>query len=143
MWMKFGSPPSYWISGLYFPQGFMTGCLQRHARQYSIPIDTLKVDFELTSIVLIQEEIADVHAISLKDEHSAYKGLMNQEDGVYIHGLFLDAGRIDLVTKRLVNPIPGNKHIYYKTSNYINNMCIIYSRRHVSFVSCHTTSANC
>lgn len=106
--MKFGSPPSYWISGLYFPQGFMTGCLQRHARKYSIPIDSLKVDFELTGTILFQEEIAAAHAISLREEHHAYKGLITQEDGVYIHGLFLDAGRIDLNTKRLVNPLPGN-----------------------------------
>lgn len=105
--MKFGSPPSYWISGLYFPQGFMTGCLQRHARKYGIPIDSLKVDFELTSVVLNQEEIAAVHAISLKEDHRAYKGLTEQDDGVYVHGLFLDAGRIDLVTKRLVDPVPG------------------------------------
>lgn len=111
--MKFGSPPSYWISGLYFPQGFMTGCLQRHARQYSIPIDTLKVDFELTSTVLVQEEIADIHAASLKEDYSAYKDLIKQKDGVYVHGLFLDAGRIDLDTLRLVDPIPGNDHILF------------------------------
>lgn len=105
--MKFGSPPSYWISGLYFPQGFMTGCLQRHARKYSIPIDNLKVDFELTSTIIVQEEIAAVHLISLKEDYKAYKGLMNPDDGVYIHGLFLDAGRVDLDTRRLVDPIPG------------------------------------
>lgn len=85
----------------------MTGCLQRHARKYSIPIDSLKVDFELTNTVLIQEDIAAVHTIELKEDYNAYKGLTKQEDGVYVHGLFLDAGRIDLDTKRLVDPIPG------------------------------------
>jgi len=106
--MKFGSPTSYWISGLYFPQGFITGCLQRHSRKYRIPIDKLKIDFELTNTVLIQDDIAAIHAISLKEEHHAYKDLTKQEDGVYVHGLFLDAGRIDLKSKRLVDPIPGN-----------------------------------
>jgi len=105
--MKFGSPTSYWISGLYFPQGFMTGCLQRHARKYSIPIDDLKVDFELTDTILIQEEIAAVR--DMKEDYKLYKGLLKQEDGVYVHGLFLDAGRIDLNTKRLVDPIPGKQ----------------------------------
>lgn len=112
--MKFGSPPSYWISGLNFPQGFMIGCLQRHARKYSIPIDDLKIDFELTDIVLNQEEIATIRTLSLKEDHQAYKGLVKQEDGVYIHGLFLDAGRIDLSTKRLVDPVPGNTFLVFK-----------------------------
>lgn len=117
--MKFGSPPSYWISGLYFPQGFMTGCLQRHARKYSIPIDSLKVDFELTQIVLLQEEIAAVHAAISREDHNAYQGLQKLEDGVYVHGLFLDAGRIDLNTGRLVDPIPGNNSI--RSSNIIKS----------------------
>lgn len=109
--MKFGSPPSFWISGLYFPQGFMTGCLQRHARKYAIPIDSLKVDFELTQTILVQEEIAGVHAATAKEDNAAYKGLKKLEDGVYIHGLYLDAGRIDLTISRLVDPIPGNNSI--------------------------------
>lgn len=108
IWTKFGNPPSYWISGLYFPQGFITGCLQRHARKYSIPIYSLKFDFELTSTVLSQEEITNLHATSSKKEIHVYKDLTEREDGIYIHGLFLDSGRIDLVSKRLVDPIPGN-----------------------------------
>ncbi|XP_029341080.1 dynein heavy chain 6, axonemal [Acyrthosiphon pisum] len=108
IWMKFGSPPSYWISGLYFPQGFMTGCLQRHARKYAIPIDSLKVDFELTQTILVQEEIAAVHAATAKEDNNAYKGLKKLEDGVYVHGLYLDAGRIDLTTGLLVDPTPGD-----------------------------------
>ena len=31
-WLVNGNPSSYWISGLYFPQGFLTGVLQTHAR---------------------------------------------------------------------------------------------------------------
>lgn len=26
-WLKNGNPPSYWLSGMFFPQGFMTGVL--------------------------------------------------------------------------------------------------------------------
>lgn len=38
-WLTEGNPSSYWISGMYFPQGFLTGVLQTHARQHKIAID--------------------------------------------------------------------------------------------------------
>jgi dynein heavy chain len=31
-WLKNGNPSSYWLPGMFFPQGFMTGVLQTHAR---------------------------------------------------------------------------------------------------------------
>ena len=40
-WLKIGNPNSYWMPGLFFPQGFMTGVLQTHARQHIIAIDKL------------------------------------------------------------------------------------------------------
>lgn len=49
-----------------------------------------------------------MYSTSLKKEIQSYKGLTERDDGVYIHGLFLCAGRIDLTSKRLVDPIPGN-----------------------------------
>merc|ERR1711871_1212480 len=44
-WLRTGAPNCFWISGLYFPQGFMTGMLQTHSRKYAIPIDTLGLQF--------------------------------------------------------------------------------------------------
>ena len=44
------APLSYWMSGFYFPQGFLTGVLQTHARQYKIPIDTLSFKFKVMPI---------------------------------------------------------------------------------------------
>ena len=38
-WLKGGNPNCYWISGLFFPQGFLTGVVQTHARIYQLPID--------------------------------------------------------------------------------------------------------
>jgi len=44
-WLVNGQPNAYWISGFFFPQGFLTGCLQTHARIYKIPIDELAFSF--------------------------------------------------------------------------------------------------
>lgn len=38
------------MSGFYFPQGFLTGVLQAHSRQYKIPIDTLNFKFKVLAI---------------------------------------------------------------------------------------------
>ena len=46
-WLRNGNPNSYWMSGMYFPQGFLTGCLQTHARQYRIAIDQLQFSFSI------------------------------------------------------------------------------------------------
>ena len=32
-WLTKGNPKLYWLSGFFFPQGFMTGVLQMHARR--------------------------------------------------------------------------------------------------------------
>ena len=50
-----------------FPQGFITGMLQTHARKYNIPIDQLKLDFAVSNIVLDQEDIEAVHKLKGKE----------------------------------------------------------------------------
>ena len=49
-WLMMKAPYSYWMSGFYFPQGFLTGVLQTHSRQYKIPIDTLSFKFKVLGI---------------------------------------------------------------------------------------------
>lgn len=49
-WLMNKAPASFWMSGLYFPQGFLTGVLQTHSRQYKIPIDTLNFKFKVMSV---------------------------------------------------------------------------------------------
>ena len=37
------------MPGLFFPQGFLTGVLQVHARKYDLPIDELSFHFTILS----------------------------------------------------------------------------------------------
>ena len=44
-WLKKGHPNAYWLSGFFFPQGFVTGVLQAYARKHLKAIDFLKFKF--------------------------------------------------------------------------------------------------
>lgn len=107
IWVRYGPPTSYWISGFYFPQGFLTGTLQTHARKYNLPIDELKYDFHLHNNVLDQEDIYAVHIAQEKEVYTAYNLYEHPIDGVIIHGLFIDAGRWDFKMDELVDAKPG------------------------------------
>jgi hypothetical protein len=47
-WLTERQPSCFWLPGFFFPQGFLTGVLQVHARKYTIPIDTLAFQFSVT-----------------------------------------------------------------------------------------------
>ncbi|XP_040273964.1 dynein heavy chain 6, axonemal [Bufo bufo] len=95
-WIRQGQPKSFWISGFFFPQGFLTGVLQNHARKYNLPIDELS--FHYSVLPCYRDQAAVIEAIKnmkFGEELPMDKELPTPEDGVFVHGMFMDASRWD------------------------------------------------
>jgi dynein heavy chain len=83
-WVDNGMPITFWLSGFFFTQGFLTGASQNYARANTIPIDTLGY----TSKFMPQPK-ADVDKMAKPDS------------GVYTYGLYLEGARWDYDTAQL------------------------------------------
>ncbi|XP_050431121.1 dynein axonemal heavy chain 1-like [Adelges cooleyi] len=70
-WIDNGIPSSFWISGFFFPQAFLTGCLQNYARKNVLSIDAIQYSFTVLD--------------SAPDKRP--------ENGCVIYGLFLEGCR--------------------------------------------------
>ncbi|KAG7391800.1 Dynein heavy chain 1, axonemal [Phytophthora pseudosyringae] len=86
-WIAHGIPAVFWISGFFFPQGFMTGTIQNHARRYKLPIDSLSFQF-----IMMSESVEQLTSRPV--------------DGCYTCGLFLEGARWNPELKALDDPLP-------------------------------------
>ena len=75
-WLSDGPRNTYWLSGFFFPQGFMTAVKQTYSRDHKIAVDTLRIGCEMTA--------------SGADDVTA-----PADYGAYIYGLFMEGGRFD------------------------------------------------
>jgi dynein heavy chain, axonemal len=88
-WLKCGHPPCYWLSGFFFPHGFMTGTLQTYARKHLKPIDQLGYRFRILK------------------EYLPEKITKAPRDGIYVYGLFIEGAHWSSDWKFLDEQAPG------------------------------------
>jgi dynein heavy chain len=86
-WIKNDKPPVFWISGVFFPQAFLTGTLQNYARSHHKSVDSLAFSFHVLDMVVSELTTSP-------------------SDGVYIHGLFLEGCRWDASQHSLADSRP-------------------------------------
>ena len=86
-WIDQGIPNAYWVSGFFFPQGFLTAILQNYARAKRMPIDTVSFDYHYRD----QERPED---------------LVKPETGAFTYGLFFEGCRWDHEKHVIADPRP-------------------------------------
>jgi len=74
-WIENGPPAVYWISGLFFPQAFLTGTLQNFARKNGFAIDQVTWNF------------------NVEDGRTEANTPDAPASGCYINGFFLEGAR--------------------------------------------------
>ena len=74
--------------------GFFTAILQNHSRKYLQPIDQLSFNFKVLSTYRSQEEVAeDMSKLKPGETLEVNSQIESPEDGVLVHGLFLEGSR--------------------------------------------------
>ena len=92
-WLYEGPQNSFWISAFFFPQGFNTAVLQTYARKTLEPIDKL------------------TFRTNVLNKKKGDEGITYPEDGINIHGLFLEGASWDFSKIQLKEQAKGELNI--------------------------------
>lgn len=104
-WLKTNRPNTFWLTGFFNPQGFLTAMKQEVTRMHKGgpgPGGKVQEAWSLDDVVY--------HTIIKDKEYENIKDI--QTEGVYVHGLFLEGGRYlkngleDAEPKKLFAPLP-------------------------------------
>ena len=87
-WLYNGKVKSYLLGAFFFPQGFLTGVLQNFARKHTVAINILDFAFDVVKEVQL-DKVGWV------------------DDGVLIHGLFMECCRWDAELESVGDERPG------------------------------------
>ncbi|XP_041927364.1 dynein heavy chain 6, axonemal-like isoform X2 [Alosa sapidissima] len=98
-----GNPRRYWLSGFFFPQGFLTAVLQTYARKRSLPMDSLCFSYH------VQKDTLDWSTVPHKTQ-LLFEGADPPEDGVLVYGLYLNGARWDPESQTLQETLPKLQH---------------------------------
>ncbi|XP_075781391.1 dynein axonemal heavy chain 14 isoform X1 [Pelodiscus sinensis] len=104
-----GHPSRFWLSGFFFPQGFLTAVLQDYARQNGISVDSLTFGHSL--LPTSHEEESKLIAVKRKQNiiQTAFKGSPPPEHGVVVFGLYIDGARWNPTTSVLEEPFLSDR----------------------------------
>ncbi|KAG5509761.1 hypothetical protein GH5_05627 [Leishmania sp. Ghana 2012 LV757] len=102
LWGEFGPPPSFWLSGVFFPQGFVTALLQARSRALQVPIDLLQLRFRALAPSEATEVLAVTAAYAAGTDDKATAVV-----GAYVNGLYLEGCRWNAARGGLVEAAPG------------------------------------
>jgi len=103
-WISKERPPSFWLTGFFNPQGFLTSMKQEVTRQRKAQ------NWSLDEVVYTSEVLKDV--IQGDDGRIEGKTINAPNEGVYIHGLYLEGSGWNRAEKRLEDSNP--KELYYQ-----------------------------
>merc|ERR1719193_533662 len=88
-WIEGGTPANFWISGLFFPQAFLTGGLQNFSRKYKHAIDRLEFTQNILDHIKNPDDITE-----------------SPENGVNVWGMFIEGCRWSREEHTLLPSIP-------------------------------------
>ena len=93
-WLRNGRPNTFWLTGFFNPQGFLTANRQEVCRKHNRDGWALDDVVNLTRVVNVERE----------------EVRRPPDEGIYVHGLFLDGCRWDKAGSKLADSTPKVLH---------------------------------